>query len=90
MIAVLAAAAAASLATPADDAQRQLQAVRSMYEQSCQVRAYGSYDDICNALKKQLKQAERTYRAANRRTAVAPAKPVPTPTTAFAGQTSPK
>jgi hypothetical protein len=42
-----------------------------MYDQSCQVRAYGSYDDLCDALRKQLREAKRTKQPA--------AKPVPAP-----------
>ncbi|OYX35449.1 MAG: hypothetical protein B7Y99_03630 [Caulobacterales bacterium 32-69-10] len=57
MIAAAFAAALAS-ATP-QDAAAQLEQLDHMYQQSCSVKAYGSYDDICNGLKKQMKQAQK-------------------------------
>ena len=76
MIAVLAAAAAVATAAP-EDTEKQLRAVQSMYQQSCQVKAYGSYDDICNLLKKQLKEAERAHKRSTSRRAAAPPPPQP-------------
>jgi hypothetical protein len=77
MIATLAALAMA--AAPAGDAAHKLVALQGMYEQSCQVKAYGSYDDLCNVLKKQMKEAEREQRkqrqAAKAQPAPEPAKP---------------
>ncbi len=65
MIAILAAAAvAAGAAVPAASPDDTVAQVRALYQQSCQVRAYGSYDDLCNGLKAQLKQAEQDARKA--------------------------
>ena len=84
MIAILAAAAVATVAAgsadPAPAPTDTVAAVRAMYEQSCQERAYGSYDDLCNGLKAQLKQAEQDARkAANQRAKAAKAAPAPAP-----------
>ena len=54
----LAAAAALAAASPTD-AATQLEQLDHMYQQSCSVKAYGSYDDICNGLKKQMKEAQK-------------------------------
>ena len=57
MIAVVLAAA---LAVPApQDPATQLEQLDHMYQQSCSVKAYGSYDDICTGLKKQMKEAQK-------------------------------
>ncbi|HTK36620.1 MAG TPA: hypothetical protein VL358_15215 [Caulobacteraceae bacterium] len=62
---VLAAAAALAAAEPApEDPAATLRAVQAMYDQSCQVRAYGSYDDLCDSLKKQLREAAQAQRKA--------------------------
>jgi hypothetical protein len=53
MIALIAAAVAA--ATPVNA----VETLERMYQQSCSVKAYGSYDDICNGLRKQLKEAQK-------------------------------
>jgi hypothetical protein len=71
---VLVAAAALAAAEPAqEDPAATLRAVQAMYDQSCQVRAYGSYDDLCDALKKQLRETAQAQRKAPaaRRPAVA-------------------
>jgi hypothetical protein len=49
--------AAAALAT--QDPAATIAALENMYQQSCQVKAYGSYDDICNGLRKQMREAEK-------------------------------
>jgi hypothetical protein len=84
----LALAAAVSSAQP-QDAATQLEQLDHMYQQSCSVKAYGSYDDICNGLKKQMKEAQKRLkqevRDQARNTAPSP-QPTSgsTPTTAFA------
>lgn len=64
MLALVAAAALA--AAPTQDPAKTLQAVQAMYDQSCQVRAYGSYDDLCSALRQQLRDARRAEQKASR------------------------
>lgn len=68
---VLIAAAALGAAQPTE-AQRQLDDLRFMYEQSCGSRAYATFDDICDTLKKQMKTAERTAKKGGSKTAKAP------------------
>lgn len=65
MIAI-ALAAVAAVQAPADDPARTAAAALAMYQQSCQVRAYGSYDDLCSALRRQLKEAEKAARKAQK------------------------
>jgi len=79
-IAAVAAMAAAQAQPPVTDAAQTLAAARSMYEQSCQVRAYGAYDDLCNALKRQVKEAEKAARKAR------DAKPAPVSTAPAEGE----
>jgi len=81
MIALLAAAA---IAAPQDAGSR-LAELQHMYAQSCGVRAYASFDDLCGLLKKQMREAERAYRKAARAEAATPAvaetsEPGPAPT----------
>jgi len=61
MIAFVLAAMAATQA-PAEDPARTAAAAQAMYQQSCQVRAYGSYDDLCSALRQQVREAEKAMR----------------------------
>lgn len=69
MIAALAAAALAAAAPsdvgPSDTAKR-LVDLQHIYAQSCGVRAYATYDDLCDKLKKQMRDAERSHRTAQR------------------------
>lgn len=69
MIAVLAATAAVLTAAQAD---AQLSDIRHLYAQSCEVRAYAAFDDLCGKLKRQLKVAEKAHRQAARERARAP------------------
>lgn len=56
MIALLAAAAVASVPNPAQTAEAQkLQELQVIWNQTCGVAAYGSYNDLCNSLKAQIK-----------------------------------
>jgi hypothetical protein len=85
---VLVAVAALASAQAADPAQspgqapgKTLEALQAMYDQSCQVRAYGSYDDLCSALRKQIGDAKREQARAKpqARPAAAPAQAAATP-----------
>lgn len=62
MIAIVAAAVTA-LAAPSD-AEKHLAELQSLYEQSCGVRAYAAFDDLCSPLKRQLRDAEKAARKA--------------------------
>jgi hypothetical protein len=63
-----AAVAAASPApvpnAPTDDTQARMDELKQMYDQSCRQRAYGSYDDLCDNLRKQIREAEAELRKA--------------------------
>ncbi len=86
MVILAAAALAAAQPAPADDPVATLAAVQDMYNQSCQVKAYAAYDDLCDALRKQIRDAERASDKAvaeQRRTAkISAAKAADPPTTA--------
>ena len=71
---ILAAAVTAAAPDPASDVDT-LAGVQALYDQSCQERAYGSYDDLCNALKQQLKEAAQADRKAKGQHPAAVAKP---------------
>ena len=64
MIAMLAAAAVA-LSAPTD-ADKRLEELRLIYSQSCEVRAYATYDRLCEGVKKQMREAEKAHRRAKR------------------------
>ena len=64
MIALLAAAAAA-VSAPTEPA-KQLEELRFIYSQSCEVRAYATFDRLCEGLKKQMREAEKAHRRAQR------------------------
>jgi hypothetical protein len=91
---VILAMAAAVAASGADDVAAKNKAdLQRLYDQSCKVRAYGSYDEMCNKLRKRMKEFERDQAKAERdrgRTtaAASPAAPLETPTTgpAFASR----
>ena len=56
MIALLAAAALAAVPTPAQSEEAQkLQELQIIWNQTCGVAAYGSYNDLCNSLKAQIR-----------------------------------
>jgi hypothetical protein len=75
MIALVAVAAmaAAQAAQPAQSPAQTMEALQTMYEQSCQVRAYGSYDDLCNTLRKQINNAKREQSRAKSKPQAPPA-----------------
>ena len=90
---IIALAVMAMTASPAAPPPRNnLVALQGMYQQSCQVKAYGSYDDICNGLKKQLKEAEKqAKRERNQAKAAAAVEPKPAePAAASAAEPAPK
>lgn len=64
MIALLAAAAAALTPTGSADAEARMVDLRRLYATSCEVRAYATYDDLCDRLKRQMREAEKAHRAA--------------------------
>jgi hypothetical protein len=88
VLAVMAMSASPAAAAPRNN----LVALQGMYQQSCQVKAYGSYDDICNGLKKQLKEAEKqAKRDRNQAKAAAAAEAKPAePPAAAAAEPAPK
>lgn len=71
-------AAALAAATTPPDAERQLAELQHIYAQSCEVRAYAAFDDLCDKIKKQMRDAERAHRAALRAKPAAAARPVQT------------
>ncbi|HTI67830.1 MAG TPA: hypothetical protein VL460_09850 [Caulobacteraceae bacterium] len=73
---VLAAAAAAALASAQTPAQT-VESLERMYQQSCSVKAYGSYDDICNGLRKQMRDAEKRFKQEARAQEREAARPKP-------------
>ena len=79
MIATLLAATVA-LSAPTES-QRRLAELRHIYAQSCEVRAYATFDRMCEGLRKQVREAERVERrearSRPRRSETAPAAPVP-------------
>lgn len=62
--AVVAASPAPVSVPPADDAQARMDELKLVYDQSCRQRAYGSYDDVCDNLRKQIREAEVDLRKA--------------------------
>ncbi len=61
---VAAALAASPLPDTTDESTRTLARLQAMYQQSCSVRAYGAFDDVCGALRKQMKEAEKRHKRA--------------------------
>ena len=66
MMAILAMAAAVTASTPEEVAARNSADLQVLYDQSCRVRAYGSYDDMCSKLRKRIKEFERDQARAAR------------------------
>lgn len=54
---------AAALAMPPEQApqtpQERMDALQQVYDTSCGNRGYGEYDDVCNSIRDQIKQADR-------------------------------
>jgi hypothetical protein len=91
MMVIMAMAAAVAASGAGDVAAKNKADLQMLYDQSCKVRAYGSYDDMCNKLRKQIKAFERDQDRAERdRSRAAPiagapaAVEAPTAQTAFA------
>ncbi len=65
------AGAASTAEAPAPDSLEALKATyeraRQLYQDSCGDRAYGAYDDICEALGKEVRRAELEYDAQKHR-----------------------
>ena len=59
MMAILAMAAAVAASSPDEVAARNSADLQVLYEQSCKVRAYGSYDDMCSTLRTRIKEFDR-------------------------------
>lgn len=79
MIIAAFAAALAAAASPTD-AEKQLAELQHIYAQSCDVRAYAAFDDLCDKLKKQMRDAQRAHRAALRaKPAAGASRPAQTP-----------
>jgi hypothetical protein len=57
---------AAAAVAVADDSGQRLADLQLIYSQSCESRAYGSFDDLCDRLKRQMRTAERAQRDATR------------------------
>ena len=87
MMVILAMAAAVTASSAEDVAAKNKADLQMLYDQSCKVRAYGSYDEMCTKLRKRIKEFQRDQarakRDSSRTAAAAPpaATPVETPTT---------
>ena len=83
MLALLALAAAEPPPALADDPSTSLAELQQMYDQSCAAREYGAYDDLCDQLSHQLRDARvEADREARRKAADArrhPREPVAPP-----------
>ena len=98
MLAVLALAGLAP--APADDTASSLAELQQMYDQSCAAREYGAYDDLCDQLSHQLRDARveadraarRKAQEARRHRVVAPgaAAQAPSPPTDVTPPTAPR
>lgn len=91
MIAALIAAAALSAPDiAAADADKRFADLQLIYAQSCEVRAYATFDRMCESLKRQVREAEKAHRkAARAKPAVkAAAKAESEPALALAAETA--
>ena len=87
MLAVLALAGVAP--APSDDTASSLAELQQMYDQSCAAREYGAYDDLCDQLSHQLRDARveadraarRKAQEVRRHSAVAPVAQAPSAST---------
>lgn len=59
MIAALLAAATVAMTPEASDEARKMQDLQILWNQSCGSAAYGSYNDICNSLKAQIREYQK-------------------------------
>ena len=78
----------ASSAAAPQDAASSLDGLQQIYQQSCANREYGAFDDLCDQLSKQIRQARaqanRDARAAARKSRSTPPKPTLAPASASA------
>ncbi len=90
MILMLAVMALAGVApAPSDDTASSLAELQQMYDQSCAAREYGAYDDLCDQLSHQLRDARveadraarRKAQEVRRHSAVAPVAQAPSAST---------
>jgi hypothetical protein len=62
---ILALVLAAAIAIPPDPVeapespQDRMDALQQVYDQSCGSRGYGQYDDVCNSIRDQIRQADK-------------------------------
>jgi hypothetical protein len=78
LIAALLAVAGPATPAPDDDPVRDLAAAQNLYDQSCGVKGYAAYDDLCGVLRDQIHQAERAVdraKAEKKKAAKAGARP---------------
>ena len=53
--------------------------VKLIYEKTCRQRAYGAYDDLCDNLKRQIRDYEKDLKREAAEKAAGTAKPTPKP-----------
>ena len=75
MLVILAMAAATATLSVDETAAKNRADLQVLYDQSCAVRAYGSYDDMCNKLRQSIKTFERDQAKAARERARNPPPP---------------
>ena len=71
--------AAAVLSGPSDagaEADKRLADLQLIYSQSCEVRAYATFDRMCDDLKRQVREAQKAHRKAARTRPAAEPQPV--------------
>jgi hypothetical protein len=82
---ILALVLAAALAAPPDAAdppqspQDKMDALQQVYDQSCGSRGYGEYDDVCNSIREQIREADKELTRAAAHPPKAVVKPAKTP-----------
>jgi hypothetical protein len=78
---VLAAALAAppEAAEPPQSPQDKMDALQQVYDQSCGSRGYGEYDDVCNSIREQIREADKELARAAAHPPKAVVKPAKTP-----------
>ncbi len=75
----------------ADDPAANLAALQQLYAQSCGSRGYAAYDDVCNQISRQIRQAEVELRRSTHAGPTRPSAPPPVaPAAAASGGTPPK
>lgn len=94
IIALSAALILLAQADPADDPAANVEALKQLYAQSCGSRGYAAYDDVCEQITRQLREAEAQVRRQHRPTKAPAAAPTPqqpvAPAAAASNGTTPK